>query len=321
MNEKSRSARMAPPPIAVTPAPEAVRTMKLIAGLTVVGPIFGSAIAFALAWRYGVSTWAIVLAVVMFSLTNLGVTVGFHRHFAHRTFRTSRGMRILFVILGSMAMQGTLLYWVATHLRHHQFSDTELDPHSPHFKGEHQLGYWGGLWHGHIGWMFADEVSNAARFCPDLLRDQEIFRLQQRYLTWAALGFAIPTVIGFLISGFSLYGALEGFLWGGAVRLLALHHAAWAVGSISHLHGRRPFDTRDRSTNNYLVALFSFGEGLQNNHHAFPTSARHGLRWWEPDIAGWAILLGKQGGLFWEVKHPSPAQIENKRVAAQPARG
>jgi stearoyl-CoA desaturase (delta-9 desaturase) len=307
--------RMAPA-IAVQPAPSAVRTLKLIAGATVVGPFVGTVLAIGLAFAYGVSATALVLFAVMVTLSSLGISIGFHRMFAHRGLQTSRPMRILLVILGSMAMQGSLLYWVATHRRHHQFSDTELDPHSPHFKGEHQLGYWGGLWHGHIGWMFASEVSNAARFYPDMLRDKEIFRLQQRYLTWAVLGLLIPAAIGFGVSGGSLYGALEGLLWGGAVRLAFVHHAFWAVGSICHLHGRRPFETRDQSANNYLVALLSFGEGLQNNHHAFPTSARHGMRWWEPDIAGWTIVLGKKLGVFWEVKHPSPAQIENKRVAA-----
>lgn len=316
MNDLASPPRAAAPAIATRPAPAALRMLKLVAGATVIGPFLGSLLALALALQYGVSATALWLFAVMVVLTSFGISIGFHRLFAHRAFQTSRPMRVLLLILGSMAMQGSLLYWVPTHRRHHQFSDTEFDPHSPHFRGEHQLGYWGGLWHGHIGWMFASEVSNVVRFYPDLFRDQEIFRLQRHYLLWALLGLAIPAAIGFAATGGSLYGALEGLLWGGAVRLLFVHHAYWAVGSISHLHGSRPFETRDRSANNHLVALFSFGEGLQNNHHAFPTSARHALRWWEPDAAGWAIGLGERLGLFWDVKHPSQAQMDNKRAAA-----
>ena len=311
MNSIDRTAARTVPAIAVVPAQVALRTLKLIAGITVIGPFLGTLLALALAWRNGVSPAALWIFAVMFPLTALGISVGFHRLFAHRAFSTSRWLRTTLLILGSMAMQGSLLYWVATHRRHHQFSDTPDDPHSPHYAGPKQLGYWGGLWHGHIAWMFASEVSNAARFCPDILRDGAIFRLQKRYLLWVGLGLALPAVAGLAASG-TWYGALEGFLWGAAVRLLVVHHAYWAVGSLSHLRGSRRFETRDRSANNYLVALISFGEGLQNNHHAFPTSARHALRWFEPDVAGWVIGLAERTGLVWDVKHPSPAQIAHK---------
>ena len=313
MNAIDRPAARAIPAIAVAPAASAVRTLKLIAGGTVVGPFLGTLLALGLALRYGVSGTALWLFAVMFPLTALGISVGFHRMFAHRAFLTSQVMRIALLVLGSMAMQGSLLYWIATHRRHHQFSDTPDDPHSPHYSGPRQLGYWGGLWHGHIAWMFASEVSNAARFCPDILRDQQIFRLQKRYLLWAGLGLLLPALIGLAATG-TAYGTLECFLWGGPVRLLVVHHAYWAVGSLSHMSGSKRFETRDRSANNYLVAAISFGEGLQNNHHAFPTSARHALRWFEPDAAGWVIGLGEWLGLFWDVKHPSPAQIANKRL-------
>lgn len=310
MNAIDRPAR-ALPAITVMPAPAAVRTLKLIAGATVIGPFVGTVVALLLAWQNGVGAAALCVFAVLFPLTALGISVGFHRLFAHRALTTGEAMRVALLVLGSMAMQGSLLYWVATHRRHHQFSDTPDDPHSPHFAGPKQLGYWGGLWQGHIAWMFASEVSNAARFCPDILRDGVLFRLQKRYLLWAALGLLLPAAIGLVATG-TPYGTLECFLWGGPVRLLIVHHAYWAVGSLSHMSGSRRFETRDRSANNYLVAAISFGEGLQNNHHAFPTSARHALRWFEPDAAGWVIGLGERLGVFRDVKHPSPTQIANK---------
>lgn len=311
----ARPAGRPAPPIAVAIAPAALRTLRLIAGLTVAGPFAGGLLALGLALRHGVGAPALWCLAVMLPLTALGISVGFHRLFAHRAFLTSQAMRVALLIAGSMAMQGSLLYWVATHRRHHQFSDTPDDPHSPHYAGPKQLGYWGGLWHGHIAWMFAADVANAARFCPDILRDATLFRLQKRYLLWAGLGLLLPALVGLAATG-TAYGALECLLWGGAVRLLAVHHAYWAVGSLSHMHGEKRFETRDQSANNYFVAAISFGEGLQNNHHAFPASARHALRWFEPDAAGWAIGLAERLGLVWDVKHPSPEQIANKLLRA-----
>jgi stearoyl-CoA desaturase (delta-9 desaturase) len=302
-------------PLVIDPVASARRTMRLIAGVTVIGPFVGTLLAAILASIYGVSVSALVIFAVSFPLTALGISAGFHRHFTHRGFRTSRAMSTLLLILGSMAMQGSLLYWVATHRRHHQFSDTQDDPHSPHYHGSAALGWWRGLWHAHIGWMFDSEVTNAMRFAPDIIRDPYMFRLQQRYLSWALLGLVLPALAGLLLTG-TAYGMLEGFLWGGPVRLLIVHHANWAVGSLSHLYGRRPFRTDDHSANNMLVAIVSFGEGLQNNHHAFPTSARHALHWWEPDITGWVIGALERTRLIWDVKHPSAQAIAARRKTA-----
>ena len=312
----TRAARPALP-LATAPTATALRTMRLIAGITIIGPFAGTLLALLLGLRYGVSAAALGIFAVMFPLSALGISLGFHRHFTHRGFRTSRPLSVILLILGSMAMQGSLLYWTATHRRHHAFSDTEDDPHSPHHHGGAMLGWWQGLWHAHIGWMFDAEVTNAMRFAPDLIRDQRLFRLQQHYLSWAALGLVIPAVAGLLLTG-TAYGMLEGFLWGGPVRLLIVHHANWAVGSLSHLYGRRPFETGDHSANNMLVAIISFGEGLQNNHHAFPTSARHAIEWWEPDITGWVIGGLERLGLIWDVKHPSAEAISAHRRPAAP---
>lgn len=304
-----------PPTLVVQPAAAARRSLHLIAGVTVIGPFVGTLLALALALRYGVSGSALAIGAVMFVLTALGISAGFHRYFTHRSFRTSRPFAVALLVLGSMAMQGSLLYWTATHRRHHQYSDTPDDPHSPHHDGGTALGWWRGLWHGHIGWMFASEVTNAMRFAPDIIRDRWVFNLQKHYLALAGLGLVLPAIAGALLTG-TAYGALEGFLWGGPVRLLVVHHANWAVGSLSHMRGSRPFATDDHSANNLLVAIISFGEGLQNNHHAFPSSARHALRWWEPDLTGRLLGALSRVGLVWDLKHPSATAMAGRRRTA-----
>src|SRR5262249_8573974 len=157
---------------------------------------------------------ALIGFAVTYAVSTIGVTLGFHRYFAHRAFRTSRAMEVVFVILGSCALQGPLLYWVATHRRHHQFSDGPGDPHSPHVMGVRPLRGGVGLWHGHVGWMFGREVTNAGRFAPDILRDRRIFTLQRYYLVWAALFLLVPGIVGGLITN-SFYGGLETLLWAG----------------------------------------------------------------------------------------------------------
>ena len=166
-----------------------------------------------------------------------------------------------------------------------------------------------------IGWMFSGEMTNAVRFAPDILRDRRIFTLQRYYLLWAAIVLVIPGVVGGL-GTHSVYGGIEAFLWAGPVRLLLVHHASWAVGSISHLYGARPFPLPDQSANNFWVAVLAFGEGLQNNHHAFPRAAHHGFRWWEPDLSGLVINGLERIGLIWDVNRPSAAALAHRRRSA-----
>jgi stearoyl-CoA desaturase (delta-9 desaturase) len=300
--------------ITTVPVASARRSIRLMATIVVAGPVLGTLIAAGLAAAYGVSTLSLVMFAITYTMTTLGVTLGFHRYFAHRSFRTSRPMEIAFVVIGSMALQGSLLYWVSTHRRHHQFSDTPGDPHSPYMDGESRLGWLSGLWHSHVGWMFATDITNAMRFAPDIIRDPLIFRVQLRYLTWAGLGLALPGLAGLAITG-SWFGGLEAFLLAGPVRLLLVHHASWAVGSISHMYGRRPFKTDDHSANNFWVALLAFGEGLQNNHHAFPTAARHAFLWWEPDLTGYIVGVMSFSGLIWEVSKPPAETIARRRLS------
>ncbi len=291
------------------------RVFVAMAGAVVIVPLLGAIAAVWLAVDYGVSWLALVMFAIAYVLTTLGVTLGFHRYFAHRSFRTSPPMRVAFIILGSMALQGSLLYWVSTHRRHHQFSDTPDDPHSPHMDGLSPLGWWRGLWHSHIGWMFAAEVTNAVRFAPDIIRDPLVFRTQLRYLMWAGLGLALPAVVAAGLTR-SWYGMLEAFLWAGPVRLFVVHHASWAVGSVSHMYGSRPFVTHDHSANNFWVALLAFGEGLQNNHHAFPAAARHAFRWWEPDLTGYVISSLAATKVIWDVVRPSAETVAQRRPTA-----
>ena len=313
---RPRPAREAPA-LTITPSAASVRSTRLIAGAVVAGPVLGAVAAVGLAFaRGGISTFALVAFALAYLLSTLGVTLGFHRYFSHRSFETSRALQAIFVVLGSTALQGPLLYWVSTHRRHHAFSDRPEDPHSPHVEAAGASGGVRGFWRSHVGWLFARQVTNPVRFAPDLLRDRLIFGLQRRYAVWAALGLALPPMLAWAAtrSGWTM---LETFLWAGPVRLVILHNASWAVGSVSHLVGARPFRTDDHSANNVWVALVAFGEGLQNNHHAFPRAAVHGLRWHEPDLTGLVVRLMAALGLIWELHQPAPAAVDARRRTLQ----
>jgi stearoyl-CoA desaturase (delta-9 desaturase) len=244
----------------------------------------------------------------MYTLTIIGNTVGFHRHFAHCAFKTSQPLRLLLAVLGSMAAQGPLIFWVAVHRRHHVYSDQPGDPHSPNLNGAGLVGALRGLYHAHIGWMFTEEQTNWTRFARDILQDRMLLRIHQQYFFWLIVGLMIPAILGGLLTR-TWTDILLGFLWGGLVRIFLVNQAMWCVGSICHYFGSRPFQTHDRSGNLHWVAFFTFGEGLQNNHHAFPSSARHGLAWWQPDFSGWIIRGMEVAGIAWDVKHPTARSV------------
>ncbi|HEX8475585.1 MAG TPA: fatty acid desaturase [Pyrinomonadaceae bacterium] len=291
-------------PIATKVSPFARRLQRSIAFGVVFIPFVGFIVAMLLGWKYGFGYIEVGLFVGMYIFTIGGVTVGYHRHFAHRAFKTSSRMRVILAIIGSMTAQGPIVFWVAVHRRHHVYSDQPEDPHSPNLHGSGLKGTLRGLWHGHIGWMFSDEQTSWIKFARDILQDRALFRIHQQYFLWLGVGLAIPTVLGGLLYG-SLTGAFYGFLWGGLVRIFCVNQAMWCVGSICHYFGNRPYQTYDYSGNIWWVAFISFGEGLQNNHHAFPNSARHGLAWWQPDFSGLIITALEAIGLIWDVRHPS----------------
>ncbi len=294
--------------------PAVLRLQRMIALAVVVLPFLGAVGGIALCWKHGIGTIQLGSLVVMYVLCMLGVTVGLHRYFAHRSFDTSGPMKVLLAILGSMAAQGPVLFWVSTHRRHHAHSDKPGDPHSPNLHGGGLSGMLRGLWHAHIAWMFSNELTDFVHYSRDVLRDRTVFQIHRLYPLWVLLGLALPAAVCGMITG-TWYGALQGFLWGGLVRIFLVNHSSWCVGSVCHMIGSKPFATHDKSANNYVVAVLTFGEGLQNNHHAFPSSHAHAVRWWQPDLSAWVIRTLRMAGLVWNVKYPSEQVIRDARVS------
>lgn len=304
-------------------SPSPVEHVSLAVRLGTLGaiiiPLVGLAGAAFAVWGWGFSWVDLGLLVGMYLLTALGITVGFHRLFTHRSFATPVWVKVLFGVAGSMAVQGNLFAWVGMHRRHHQHSDTPADPHTPHGHGRGLLGWARGYWHSHLGWFFAPSPVDMERYSSDLRRSPALRVVSKLFPLWAALGFLLPALLGGLISQ-SWAGALTGLLWGGLVRVLLVHHVTWSVNSACHLWGRRPFDSGDHSRDNAVFGVLALGEGWHNAHHAFPTSARHGLSWWQPDVSYWVIRGLWAVGLAWEVKVPSRRRRAAKRRRKAPRR-
>ncbi len=259
-------------------------------------------------WGWGFSWADLTIFLAMYALTGFGITIGYHRLFTHRSFETNRSVRLLLTVLGSMAVQGPLLRWVATHRQHHRHSEQVADPPSPHQFGNGLLGVAAGCWHAHIAWMFKPKARDFQRYTRDLRQDTELQLLSRLLGVWVALSLLIPAVAGGLMTG-TWVGVLLGFLWGGLVRVFFVHHVTWSINSVCHLWGTRPFQTRDASRNNVIFGVLALGEGWHNNHHAFPASARHGLRWWQLDLSYIVICVMKWLGLAWRVRLPARERI------------
>ncbi|WP_088251561.1 acyl-CoA desaturase [Fimbriiglobus ruber] len=277
-------------------------------------PFVGLVAAVALMWGWGFDWLNLALLVGMYSITAVGITTGFHRLFTHRSFETHPIVRNLLAVMGSMAVEGPILNWVAMHRKHHQHSDEPEDPHSPHHSGDGIVGAIRGFFHAHIGWSYEGDEPDMRRYVKDLTQSRAIRVINSLFVLWVAIGMLIPTVIGGVVTE-SWSGALLGLLWGGLVRIFFVHHVTWSVNSACHIWGSRPYESGDLSRNNLLFGILAFGEGWHNNHHAFPTSARHGLRWWQLDLAYMVIWSLKRVGLAWDVKLPSPnalARAERK---------
>ncbi len=266
-----------------------------LAVLTVVGvPFVGVLYAIIMLWQQWVSWLDISLMVGLYLLSGLGITVGFHRMLTHKAFETSRPVKAFWMIMGCLALEGDPTTWASTHIQHHAHSDEEDDPHSP----------LEGLWHSHVGWLFAFK-NNANIYGTWLKKDPTVIWVSKTWWIWAALGIIVPT----LIAGWS------GLIWGGLVRIFLTHHITWSVNSICHTFGTRDYQTRDASRNNFFVGLFAFGEGWHNNHHAFPRSAFHGLRWWQIDVSGYLIAAMEKLGLVWNVQRVKEADIHKRTIA------
>ncbi|MBB5955905.1 stearoyl-CoA desaturase (delta-9 desaturase) [Saccharothrix tamanrassetensis] len=289
-------------------AGEKSSTEMFLVKLFAVVPALALAAAVPLAWGWGLGWVDIGLAAFFYTLTCLGVTVGFHRYFTHGAFTANRGLRIALAVTGSMAMQGPVVGWVADHRRHHAFSDREGDPHSPWRFGTSGRALAKGFWHAHMGWMFDREQTNAARFAPDLLADRDIQRVDRLFPVLTAVTLLAPALAGGLIS-MSWWGALTAFFWASLVRVAVLHHVTWSVNSICHMIGDRPFTARDKSANFWPLAILSMGESWHNSHHADPTCARHGVRRGQLDISARLIRGFELLGWATRVRWPKPERL------------
>jgi stearoyl-CoA desaturase (Delta-9 desaturase) len=315
------------PPSADGPAPDHVRgvvqltaaQLRLQRRITLIMtllPLVAVGIAVSRLWGSAVSGLDLALFLSFYSLTGLGITVGYHRLFTHRSFRAVRPVRIALAILGGMAVEGSVVQWCATHRRHHAYADQFGDPHSPHLVQAAGLkGVLLGLWHAHSGWLFGDEMTNEQEFVPDLLADKAIVRIGNNFPLLTVATFTLPPLIAFAVTG-SIVAALTGFLWGSLVRIFLLHHVTWSINSICHFYGKEAYRAKDESKNVWPLAPISFGESWHNNHHAFQWSAKLGLRAWQIDFGWYAIRALKALHLVRDVKVPTAEQLEKRRLPA-----
>ena len=258
---------------------------KIFVFIGVVGPFIATLYAITRLWQRYVTWSYIILMLVFYLISGLGITIGFHRMLTHKSFETSKYIKAMFLIMGCMAWEGNPITWASTHIKHHAHSDQEDDPHSPLVS----------LWHAHLGWIFK-EVADPETYGSWLKKDPVVVWVDKTWWVWGVLGMLIPFAIG----GWS------GLLWGGAVRIFLTHHVTWSVNSVCHTFGKRPYRTKDASRNNWLVGLLAFGEGWHNNHHAFPRSAFHGMEWWQFDLSSIIIRTMESTKLVWSVYRVKP---------------
>ncbi len=296
--------------------PTANRIVTLIA---VVLPPLGILAVIGTLWGVAVGPIDLILFALFYVVPGLGITVGFHRYFTHRSFETSKALKTLLAVLGSMTSQGPVCQWVSDHRKHHAHSDVEGDPHSPHVgSGSGLMGALRGFWHSHVGWLFSTKgLVVRTKYGRDLIEDAIVRNVDRLYFLWVALGFALPFAVGYLLDG--TRGGVEATIWGGLVRIAVFQHITWSVNSICHMFGRRDFDVRDESRNNWLLALPSLGEAWHNNHHAFPSSAVHGLGRFQLDLSALVIRGLEKAGLVWDVKVPDVTSQTRRRTAADAA--
>jgi len=301
---------------------DVTRAHKIFNLIGVVLPFIGLIAAIVLLWNKLVDWSDLAVLAIMYVLTGFGVTMGFHRLLTHRAFKSYKPVEYTLATLGSMSVQGPVMSWVADHRKHHAHTDVEGDPHSPHGHGGGFKGAALGLWYAHTGWLF-DRAGQAdwKRYARDLYEDDGMRRIHRAFLPITLLGFVIPFFLGWAIGGTLADGA-TGALWGGLVRIFVLHHVTWSINSVCHFFGTRRFEVDDHSRNVFWLSLFSFGESWHHNHHAFPRSARHGLRWYELDLTGMLIHGMKRVGLAWNVVEITPERQRQKEVGvAAPATG
>ncbi|MER5261817.1 acyl-CoA desaturase [Actinosynnema sp. NPDC002837] len=307
------STTAAPKPLLAQPR---TRTEMVVIRLFLVIPFAALIAAVPLTWGWGLSWVDVTLAAVFYTVSTLGVTIGYHRYFTHGAFKAKRGLRVALAIAGGLAAQGPVIGWVADHRRHHAFSDREGDPHSPWLFGTSPMALARGFWHAHMGWLFGRDNTNVDRFAPDLVADKDIHMVDRLFPLWVALSVIVPTVLGGVIT-LSWWGALTAFLWAGLARISFQHHVTWSVNSICHMIGDRPFAARDRSANFWPLAILSMGESWHNSHHADPTCARHGVDRGQLDVSARVIWAFEKLGWVWQVRWPRPQRLAALRVGSR----
>lgn len=288
-------ARVAPANV-VEPKLEKSWIEKAVVLFIVVVPFIGTIYAMVMLWNQWVTWRDVALMLVLYVISGMGITVGFHRMLTHKSFETTRWNKAMWLIFGSFALEGDPITWASTHIQHHAHSDDDEDPHSP----------LQGLWHSHVGWLFGHK-NNVAVYGTWLKKDPVVVWVSKYWGFFTVLSFLIPFAIG----GWS------GLIWGGLVRIFLTHHVTWSVNSICHTFGSRDYNTRDASRNNFIVGLLAFGEGWHNNHHAFPRSAFHGLRWWQIDFSAYMIRFMEAIGLVWNVQRVKEEDLHKRMIPAK----
>jgi len=290
-------------------------TERVILFLFIAIPLIAVVAAIPIAWGWGVGWLDLALLAITYTIAAGGITVGFHRHFTHGSFKASRPLRIGLAVAGSYAIEGPLIRWVADHRKHHAFSDREGDPHSPWRFGTSTWALTKGLLYAHMGWLFDVEQTSQAKYAPDLLKDRDIVRISRMFPWFVAGSLLIPAVIGGLLT-WSWWGAVTAFFWAGLVRVALVHHVTWSINSICHVWGSHPFLSRDRSGNVWWLAIPSLGESWHNLHHADPTAARHGVEPGQIDISARVIRWFELAGWATDVRWPKPERLDARRAPA-----
>jgi stearoyl-CoA desaturase (delta-9 desaturase) len=294
--------------------PEPISTLKrVLVSITVFVPLLALVAAVPFAWGWGLGWHDVIIAVVFYYFSGLGISMGFHRYFTHGSFKATRGFKILLAVMGSFALEGPVITWVSDHRRHHKFSDKEGDPHSPWRFGDDWKALLKGLFYAHMGWLFDSDQTSEEKFSPDWLADRDVRALSDGFGWLAAASLLAPALIGGLWS-MSFAGAATAFFWGSLVRVAFLHHITWSINSICHTFGKEEFEVRDKSRNVNWLAILSFGESWHNLHHADPTCARHGVLRGQIDIAARCIWAAEKAGLAYDVRWPDETRLAAKQT-------
>jgi stearoyl-CoA desaturase (delta-9 desaturase) len=302
-----------------TPKPEikdepSTGFQRFLVGVFVGVPTLALIAAIPLAWGWALGWHDIVICAVFYTISGLGITVGYHRYFTHASFKAKTPLRVALAIAGSLAMQGPVITWVSDHRRHHKYSDKEGDPHSPWRYGTDTKALAKGLVFAHMIWLFDPNQTSQEKFSPDLLADKNIKAIDKAFGPLIAVTLLTPALIGGLWS-MSWQGALTAFFWASLVRVALLHHVTWSINSICHTFGIEEFDVRDKSRNVNWLAIPSFGESWHNLHHADPTCARHGALKGQIDISARVIRWFEKLGWAYDVRWPDEERLSGKRPA------